>query len=478
MGKVIMDWRRYMNRYILVFFVVTIATVNADARAEAPPPSHPSAPRGREVESPTLAESLTQADIPVNLAPEVKALIEGTFAPSAIERSKAAKKLGDLHDRAVPALPFLIRLLRDNERTEMDSTIGVYVDVGYAAVGALIEIGKPSVEPCIAALKQSKGIVQSRLISVLCVIKDPRACEPLVRLLADKDPRVRVDLVASLQFWPDSRFVLPLIGLLKDSDQDVRAAATRALAGNRDARTVSPLIAALQDGDKDVREGAAIALGHQGDHRAAPALLEVLLSGSEDAWVRFKAAVALGKIGEPRTVKAMLSVVQDRSAPEVVRRGAVRGLAASGDRDYVRPLSIFVEDGKEESNVRGEAVQAIADLDGGRAVPFLTQIAKAETQDDHVRCCAAMCVVKLTKGAIEDAGVVRGLEGRYWITRTISEVVKSGEEQEKAVGEIAERGKTESVRAAAKALLKKWRDPSLEDSNAQSEKSPGKRSQN
>src|SRR5262245_38621080 len=54
---------------------------------------------------------LTKADIPADVAPNVRLLIERTFSDHVRERSIAARKLGEMREQSAPAVPFLMRLL-------------------------------------------------------------------------------------------------------------------------------------------------------------------------------------------------------------------------------------------------------------------------------------------------------------------------------------------------------------------------------
>lgn len=70
-----------------------------------------------------------------------------------------------------------------------------------------------------------------------------------------------------------------------------REEAAEALGDLRDPKAVEPLIAALKDRDAEVREGAAEALGKIGDRRAVEALTEALNDPRHD--VRKKAERSL-----------------------------------------------------------------------------------------------------------------------------------------------------------------------------------------
>ncbi len=57
--------------------------------------------------------NIPKENIPSNLSAEVRAEVEGLYAPEAAKRVQAAIKLGTMGDKAIPAIPFLIGMLGD-----------------------------------------------------------------------------------------------------------------------------------------------------------------------------------------------------------------------------------------------------------------------------------------------------------------------------------------------------------------------------
>ena len=453
-------------KLVVVTFVSVILTTSRMARAEPDPPAPftPAPPPRQHLSTPAAAQQgPTKADIPANLPSDLRGPIENTFSAIAAERGKAARLLGDMHERAALATPFLIALLSDETvvgsrdiRVE-GMWFSVRVTVGREAYDAICKIGKAALEPCIVALRRYAGTVRGdELVEILGASKDPRAVEPLITLMKHRDPLVRNAVVRSLYSWNDPRFLPALVGALRDDDAEVRESTVWVLRDLHDPRLVLPLVDVLKDKAASVRQGAARALGEQGDRRAVPALLNAFRDTAEDIGVRYASACSLGKIADPPPLDGLLAILKDRSMPEAVRSGAAAGLAMSKDQRFVEPLVALAKDGREADNLRGNAVEAIADIEGSRAVPFLTRSPTVASEDAHVRCCAAMLVVKLTNGAVSDVGVVAALEGRYSTEGSITAVVEGRKAQRKAVREVAERGRTEAVRAAATALLKKW----------------------
>ena len=268
-------------------------------------------------------------------------LVAGLSAPDPAVRAKSACALGQLGARAVHAIPALVRLLDDGARLELqqvcyhrpfDDQTGqpdfeslVEPSPGEAAVEALIAIGKPSVEPLIAALKGGSTRVKKNSAWALAHLRDARALpallasvedeawqvraysaaalgeqrdvavvEPLLRALRDSSPHVRWFAAASLGVQRDRRIVEPLVAALKDEHPRVRAYAAASLGPLRDARAVEPLIAALRDESPQVRMYAAASLGLQRDRRAAASLTSALQDESRE--VREYARTALEQL--------------------------------------------------------------------------------------------------------------------------------------------------------------------------------------
>jgi HEAT repeat protein len=217
------------------------------------------------------------------LPSDLKDAIEGTLSSSAVNRGKAAKVLGELGERASPAVPFLIKLLSDDAKVgsihlpankeipfrpgDVVPSQDVPVTVGDNAQEALERIGKPSVERCAAALKASSDTVRRYLIEVLGDIKDSRAIEPIGALLDDPNPWLRNQAVRAFLLWDDPRIIPHLIRALRDENYRVRQSAVWVMGTVHDPRLVQPLIDALKDKDESVRRGAVKALEEQRNPR-------------------------------------------------------------------------------------------------------------------------------------------------------------------------------------------------------------------
>ncbi len=194
---------------------------------------------------------ISKRNIPVNIPAEVREQIEKLYSPNSKDREKAVREFFGMGEKAAPAVPFLISLLKDEDlqvRWYAASTLGDIEDIR-------------AVEPLIAALKEDKDWRIRQCVAVsLMYLKDPRAVEQLIVALKDENKSVRYAAALALGSIKDSKAVESLIAALKDNEWDVRAGAVAALAEIKDIRAISPLIDTLEDKHPAVREIIAKAL--------------------------------------------------------------------------------------------------------------------------------------------------------------------------------------------------------------------------
>jgi HEAT repeat protein len=127
--------------------------------------------------------------------------------------------------------------------------------------------------------------------------------------------------------------VAPLIEALHDPDLDVRSSAALALGASEDPRALEPLVQRLLNRDElpIVRRSAAEGLDYLKDRRATPSLQRVLEQPQEDPEVRLFAARALIHLADPQTVEAFQRVLRDQQAPTRLRKAAADGVGALGN---------------------------------------------------------------------------------------------------------------------------------------------------
>jgi len=126
--------------------------------------------------------------IPSDLAAAVKADVEGLYAPEAIKRAQAASKLGNMGEKAVPAIPLLIGMLGDSAgiefKADSESKISHRTSPGIEAAVALGKIGDPALEPLIGALKNKNPHVRVLAAVALEELENPKAVDALIAALA------------------------------------------------------------------------------------------------------------------------------------------------------------------------------------------------------------------------------------------------------------------------------------------------------
>ena len=338
----------------------------------------------------------------------VEPLIDALYAEDPFAREQAIFALGKLKDpRAVEPL---MRLFEKGDSLDQ-----------YYAEQALVMVGAPSVDSLILALQNADRFIQTRAVTALGEIKDPRAAEPLAAYLRTADDQIPV-YQALVNIGEPAVDVL--IAALQEDDIEVSGYAAKALGEIRDPRAVDPLIAALSREDFYYKGWAAIALGQIGDPRAIEPLIasmkgyeratqgpakdalvmfgdpavEPLIAAlkNEDAGIRQWSVLALGEIKDLRAVDPLIAVLSDEDF--YVRIEVPMVLAGFEDPRVLPPLLGALQD-TQWSRVRMNAADALAELKDPAAVEPL--IAALQDEDSYVRRQVALAL-----GAIGDPKAV------------------------------------------------------------------------
>jgi len=212
----------------------------------------------------------------------------------------------------------------------------------------------PSAEDLLRDLRAAEIEKRQRAIVTLVKIKDPRAVEPLMKLLKeDESFYLRRKAAHGLGVLGDLQ-ALPVLleAAQKDADDFVREAAIQALGqlkatqaeevlfetiekaeqpGIRRAsafalgaigkpEALAPLVEALRDSDPSVRAAAAWALGELGQKEAVKSLIALLVEETDNS-VKAEVATALGRLEDRRAILPLVEALQDRD-PEVQERSA------------------------------------------------------------------------------------------------------------------------------------------------------------
>ncbi|MFC1535935.1 HEAT repeat domain-containing protein [Candidatus Neomarinimicrobiota bacterium] len=94
---------------------------------------------------------------------------------------------------------------------------------------ALVDIGKPSIQPMIKALKDEKENIRCVAARVLAEVGDERAINPLIDALKDEKPRVREMAAFALTYIGGKRALKPLTQALDDNNLKVKEQAHRGI---------------------------------------------------------------------------------------------------------------------------------------------------------------------------------------------------------------------------------------------------------
>ncbi len=195
-----------------------------------------------------------------NLDADVAKQIKKLQSKDPYTRVRAAYTLGDMGNRAAPAIPFLINLLGDTEigKSLSDKLFGFLFlgsggcGVSTAAMNNLVRIGAPAVDPLIAALRYPNSRIRYHAASALGSlalngVKTDNAVTSLIEALHDEDPQVRNFAARSLGDIDDQRAVEPLMHALRDEDMGVRGDAASALGKLKNKQAIRPLLTMLKE---------------------------------------------------------------------------------------------------------------------------------------------------------------------------------------------------------------------------------------
>ena len=277
--------------------------------------------------------------------------------------------------RTPAALPFFMRVMRDNPSDVPDDLVESVVELGEAAVGPVLELlgeldgdDAGDVPFVLAALRVRDSRVLEALTSrlendpqdaALCLemYGDPAAVPALEAALAKipaGDPQARAPLQAVIRSLSAPSEISPESG----KPFDIWALYPEKAAMDFAALEDEDRLAMLQKGSPGLR--ADVALSYQGTDLsdAARARLIQLAKTDPEATVRGACWEALGEMGdEPELQKAMLKILADPKAAIEERSGAVIGLAEQSDNIlvYQAILNLY-----QDPRGRAKALKAMA----------------------------------------------------------------------------------------------------------------------
>lgn len=362
--------------------------------------------------------------IPSGIISEVRVQIEKLYSDEPADRVLAAMRLGEMGEKANPAVPFLIDILSDTKSViiQTETKIVASTSPDREALTALVNIGKPAVQPLIAAVKDKDITVRKNAIEALGEIKDVRAVDTLIISLKDEDHDIRKNAAEALgkirdvrainalvtllkdrkssvqqsadtaikntlQQLKDNRAIEPLITLLNHDEPAIRLFAVEALGGIPDPRVSAHLILALKDNNADIRESAAESLRKTGATAVEP-LIKTLRGN--DISIRLIAIRILGDIKDTRSVEPLIDVLEFKSRKPAqeeaqLRYEAAKALGKIKDNSAIQPLITTL--GDTDPHVRESAAEALREI-GVPSVQYL--IESLEDENIHIRVGAVM----------------------------------------------------------------------------------------
>jgi HEAT repeat protein len=291
-----------------------------------------------------------QSDIEEDVRVQIEILTSG----SKLERINAANNLGEMGERAIPAIPFLINILDEHRgltRHAKKDGINIIIEVpspAEVAKNALVKIGQPTVVPLIEALQNEnlKGSIRQYVAKALGELKDLRALEPLHYALKQnrvpypEERSIKEGAAEALCMMKDPRSIKPLIDEIACADLFITEKISDMLLEMGET-VIETLIAELSDKDKTSGHKVRIieVLDKIESPRSIEPLMEVLLNIDESSEVRAEAADVLGKMGDSRAVEPLITALSDESENnEPLKENAVVALGRLKDPRAVEPL--------------------------------------------------------------------------------------------------------------------------------------------
>ena len=283
----------------------------------------------------------TQAEISAKLARgsmprELREQIIRLHSRDPKQRAAAASHLGKMAMGAAPAVPYLVRLLRDDTPVQVSH----YLGGGYysstdttpaeEASRALAEIGGGATDALVFALKDPHPDVRRLAAKALGQIGEISAVSFLIELLNDPDRGVRATAAIALGNYRHPMAAQKIMEAYPHANASARTDMIFALAHIDDILAVPFLIQQAKDPVPDVRAAIMLALGKLRDARGIPALLLGLKDSDEIT--RANAAYALGAYYSPEVVDALIKALGDH-APRV-KAAAVESLVGMSGMNY------------------------------------------------------------------------------------------------------------------------------------------------
>jgi HEAT repeat protein len=277
----------------------------------------------------------------------------------------------------------------------------------------LVNIGTPAVVPLINTLLYDP--LYARRIKVamaLGEIGDPRAIEPLNRVIMDKDAEVvaaaqdalikikSLDTQTTennnLQPTADEKQYQIEILLASLNFGEKHTCIINELGRIGDEQAIQPLMNILSDPSSSDCDSAANALGELKAVQAVPLLMPLLDEINDDhyATIPFTAIRALGMIGDPAAVPKLISIMEKKNYNfynDSLPQDAVNALGAIKDRRAVAPLLRSLSD----QHLRKDSIKALAKIGDPGAIDELLEWQKKDGIEKEERELISEALEKL-----------------------------------------------------------------------------------
>jgi HEAT repeat protein len=305
-------------------------------------------------------------------------------------RRDAAYQLGKIGAAAKPAVPALVRALRDQDKQVWTLALTALAELGpdaKEAMPALIEslggggnAGNPGMGRRGGGGRGRGGDRTQRLMRTAYALSriGPEAISPLIAVLGVDDPDARASAARALGgMGPQAKEAIPaLVTNLAYNDSTVRQESVDALA-LIGSESLAPVRKALASETAAQRASAALVLAQLGaSAQAAEPELVALLASEKDPTVRAATLTAMAKVSaDPaKAMPALVAAVGDDS--EAIRHAAINAIGGTKALRRVAAAPLAAQLKSENAATRQRAAQALGRL-GPDAVDVLPALLDA-----------------------------------------------------------------------------------------------------
>jgi HEAT repeat protein len=306
-------------------------------------------------------------------SPQLDLLREQLDSPDPSQRAQGIQHIAQLDKKwATLALPRLIKLLGDESRAQLGNMTS---QNRIHAIAALAQMGPWVSEQVIEALDDKNRLVRMGAADVLANLREPRAIDPLIKLLRDPDQEV-----AGHAWQPLSAIGEPsiqrLLEVASDENAFVRSCAANALARIREPNVVQPVARLLFDPDEHVRNSA-------GESLALLARASLAVTGRPSDKARQEKDSVLEKLVIEQLNAALRS--QNSAARLAAARSAFFSAARSESLETIDALASCLSD--DDATLRAQAVHDLSQVQ--RVEVYKPLAASLHDADSRVREMAA-----------------------------------------------------------------------------------------